>query len=350
MTDGQKIAVALTMNVSPSQDKIVGYWTLGTPECSDESINWTTAGTAAGWSCTVDGTAYEYADFHILTTDDTNVCDARETYLPTHEGDNKGLFCSHTNSKLRAIFNWNNSSRNIKLGWLVDVEQIGSRTKETTACGAAGETAIGRCAKQLSSGKRAFQYMVGEGGTGVRDLDSSNLDSFEKMFYRAKAFDQNLSGWNTAAVTTIAQMFQEAEKFTNGGDSGIGNWATGNVTSMADAFDRAVLFNHNLPGWDTSEVSTMASMFYGASNFNGSVSSWNTSKVTNMSRMFTSAAVFNQDLSHFNVGLVTDMEKCFWRQRCSIKTSVHGRPITLAIWPTCSMRPRLSTEICPLGT
>ena len=64
------IAVKLGMDIGngdASQDLIIGYWTpaapASTPECSDESINWATAATEAGWSCTVDGTAYEYADF-----------------------------------------------------------------------------------------------------------------------------------------------------------------------------------------------------------------------------------------------------------------------------------------------
>ena len=183
----------------------------------------------------------------------------------------------------------------------MDVEQIGSRTKAGVPCGSAGETIANRCANQLYVGKQAFESMAGSGGAGIRDLNTSNLDSFEKMFLRAKEFDQNLSGWNTANVTTIAYMFQEAEKFTNGGDPGINTWNTGNVTAMNSAFDGAVSFNHDLSGWNTSEVTTMYAMFYGASSFNGSVSSWNTSKVTNMKMMFESAKVFNRDLSAWNV-------------------------------------------------
>ena len=61
-----------TLSVNDEHDVTV---TPAPPECSDESIDWTTAATEEGWSCAVDGTAYEYADFHILTTDGTtNVC------------------------------------------------------------------------------------------------------------------------------------------------------------------------------------------------------------------------------------------------------------------------------------
>jgi uncharacterized repeat protein (TIGR01451 family) len=293
----------------------IGWWRFPPPpppaQCS-EVTDWQAAADTPEWTCTHEGTTYEYADFHILTTDGTDVCAARATYLPTAEGDNQGLFCSQTDTnKLRAIFNWNNGSRNKTLSWLVDVEQIGSRTKADVACGVDGETVAGRCANQLNAGKRAFNKMVGSGGTGIRDLDTSNLDSFEQMFFRAKEFDQSLSGWNTADVTTIAQMFQEAGNFTNGGDPGINNWDTRKVTKMNGAFDRAVSFNHDLSGWDTSEVTDMSSMFYGASSFNGSVSSWNTSKAINMRAIFQSAVAFNRDLSHFDVALVTDMSNMF---------------------------------------
>ena len=282
--DGVESVQVFIPYVTSSQ---IGWWRFPPPappaQCL-EVTDWQAAADTAEWTCTVNGTEYEYADFHILTTDGTDVCAARATYLPTAEGDNQGLFCSQTDTnKLRAIFNWNNGSRKRTLSWLVDVERIGSRTKAGVACGVDGETVpAGRCANQLSGGKRAFESMAGSGGAGIRDLDTSNLDSFEQMFYQAKAFDQNLSDWNT-----------------------------GNVTAMNSAFDGAVSFNHDLSGWNTSEVTTMSSMFYGASSFNGSVSSWNTSKVTNMSSMFTSASAFNRDLSHFDVGLVIDMKKMF---------------------------------------
>ena len=78
VVNGGRIAVQLGMDIPNgnggsdlSQDLIIGYWTPppppAPPECSDESIDWTTAATEEGWSCAVDGTAYEYADFHVFT-------------------------------------------------------------------------------------------------------------------------------------------------------------------------------------------------------------------------------------------------------------------------------------------
>ena len=131
--NGGKIAVKLGMEIGggdQSQDLIIGYWTpaaSSTPECSDESIDWTTAATEDGWSCTVDGTEYEYADFHVLftTNDAGNVCGTspgfQNNQLPT-EGP---LFCKQTGTSIKAIFDWDNplvEGEYQHLNWLQSVE------------------------------------------------------------------------------------------------------------------------------------------------------------------------------------------------------------------------------------
>ena len=52
----------------------------------------------------------------------------------------------------------------------------------------------------------------------------------------------------------------------------------------------------DLSNWDTSAVTTMRYMFFGASSYDGNISSWNTSAVTDMSYMFEEASSFNQNL------------------------------------------------------
>ena len=63
-------------------------------------------------------------------------------------------------------------------------------------------------------------------------------------------------------------------------------------------------FNADLSKWDTSKVTSMRGMFYNAESFNADLSGWGVSKVTNMSRMFGGAKAFdmsytaNWDLTH----------------------------------------------------
>jgi surface protein len=45
-------------------------------------------------------------------------------------------------------------------------------------------------------------------------------------------------------------------------------------------FYKATAFNQDISAWNTAEVTTMKRMFYNAAAFNGDVSAWNTAKVT----------------------------------------------------------------------
>ena len=144
------------------------------PSC--ESVDWQeieSSRKTRGFQCAVDGLEYQYADFHILTTDGTDVCAARDTYLPTAENNNQGLFCATDGNTVRAIYDWDNSNRKVRLTWLEGVEQVGSRSG--VGCGEAGATEADRCANQLARGVRAFEYMSGVGGPGIDGLDTSNL-------------------------------------------------------------------------------------------------------------------------------------------------------------------------------
>ena len=233
-------------------------FTVGT-EC-DAVTDWTAPANTMGYFCSIGLNDYAYADFHILTTDGTGVCDARDTYLPTGENNNQGLFCSHTDTQLRAIFNWNNGSRNKKLTWLVKVEQIGSRTKADKNCGVAGETVSRRCANQITNGQYAFKYMAGVGGSGIANLDISNLSSLFGMFDGAPNFNENIGGWDTSNVTDMWGMFRDARAF----DQDIGGWDVSKVVNMNVAFQDARAFNANLEAWDVLQVANFDDMFDGA--------------------------------------------------------------------------------------
>ena len=69
-------------------------------------------------------------------------------------------------------------------------------------------------------------------------------------------------------------------------------------------FNGCTNFNQDISGWNTSAVTSMTGMFYNAKKFNKNISGWDTSKVTNMANMFYGAGSFNQDLSNWSIALV----------------------------------------------
>jgi surface protein len=120
----------------------------------------------------------------------------------------------------------------------------------------------------------------------------------------SSAFNQSLSSWVTSSVTDMSGMFYGATSF----DQSLSSWVTSNVTDMSGMFYGATSFDQSLSSWVTSSVTDMGGMFYGATSFDQSLSSWVTSSVTNMDSMFADASEFNQSLSSWNVSLVTSME------------------------------------------
>ena len=78
------------------------------------------------------------------------------------------------------------------------------------------------------------------------------------------------------------------------------------VRQMDEVFRRCT-FNPDVSTWDVANVTTMRNMFYDAEVFNGDLSAWNVANVTDMRGMFYGAVAFNGDLSAWNVANVTDM-------------------------------------------
>ncbi|CAE7781901.1 unnamed protein product [Symbiodinium sp. CCMP2592] len=142
----------------------------------------------------------------------------------------------------------------------------------------------------------------------VADWNVSLVTNMSGLFM-ASAFDEDISTWDTSAVTDMTDMFSGAATF----NQDIGTWDTSRVTRMDRMFDSASAFNQDIGSWDTSSVTSMSGMFYRASQFNQDIGGWNTSSVTSMDSMFRSARSFNQDIGSWDTSRVTSMVDMFTR-------------------------------------
>ncbi len=143
--------------------------------------------------------------------------------------------------------------------------------------------------------------------SGIGSWDTSKVTTFERMFYRADNFNEDISKWDTSKAISFKEMFYGASNF----NQPLNSWNTSRVTDMSGMFDGALEFNEDISGWDTSRVTNMSSMFRGAENFNQPLDRWDTSSVTNMCCMFLEAGNFNQPLNSWDISKVTDMSGMF---------------------------------------
>ncbi|AYQ33875.1 BspA family leucine-rich repeat surface protein [Runella sp. SP2] len=121
-------------------------------------------------------------------------------------------------------------------------------------------------------------------------------------------FNQPVSNFNTAAVTTMSGMFRRCSTF----NQSVSNFDTEKVTDMGGMFSNCYAFNQSVSNFNTAAVTNMSLMFSNCSSFNQSVSNFNTKKATDMSYMFFDCPVFNQSVSNFNTEKVTDMNYMFF--------------------------------------
>jgi surface protein len=154
----------------------------------------------------------------------------------------------------------------------------------------------------------AYAFYASASLTAVPTTFPTAVTSTAGMFDGAHAFNQDISGWNTAAVTDMTEMFGGASAF----NQNISNWNTAAVTSMNGMFDGDAAFNQDISSWNTAAVTNMNGMFSGASAFNQDISNWNTAAVTSTIAMFYNAIAFNQDISSWNTAAVTNMYMMFF--------------------------------------
>ena len=108
----------------------------------------------------------------------------------------------------------------------------------------------------------------------VTTCDVSRFTSLSEAFRGNATFNQDLSAWDTSAVTNMGQMFKDATSLTT-----VSLPDTSAVTNIYKIFNNASAFNQDIRGWDVTSVTSFTGMFSGAtamiSNF-GSTPNWNT--------------------------------------------------------------------------
>ena len=198
-----------------------------TPECSDESIDWSTAATEPGWSCTVDGKEYEYADFHVIKKMGAyrdKTCESFVTDMPSIKA--CGSDIDGNDVYFYVLGTWRNDT-NSTFRWVDGFTQFGLNFET-------GER------NQVGNRYRAFAGVGGDGGPAMETLDTSNIRRGDEMFSGATRFNRDISGWDTRNMTNMSLMFRDA-----------------------------MAFNQNLSGWDVSKVTDHSNFDYNATAWCG---------------------------------------------------------------------------------
>ncbi|MCF8276603.1 MAG: BspA family leucine-rich repeat surface protein [Flavobacteriales bacterium] len=213
-----------------------------------------------------------------------------------------------------ANFNRININNGTHKNRLVDVEQWGgvAWTSMENAFYGCSNLQISSTDVPNLSGVTNMDYMftrctILNGPSNINSWNTSTVNSMERTFYFASAFNQNIGNWNTAAVTSMLWMFTRAEAF----NQDIGGWNTGLVTNMQYMFRYAISFNQNISGWNTANVSDVLAMFENATAFNQPIGSWDIGNMVSMTSMFRNATAFNQDLSGWNTAGVISFGTMF---------------------------------------
>lgn len=162
---------------------------------------------------------------------------------------------------------------------------------------------------QWQSFEDAFSLCMNMDVTAIDAPNLTSVTSLRQMFYICPALVGNpsFSTWDTSSVSTMYNMFADANNF----NQPIGNWNVSNVTDMYGVFDGAASFNQPLKNWNTSNVIKMDHMFHAASSFNQDIKNWDTSKVIDMEEMFHTASSFNQNIGTWNLSALTNAKDMF---------------------------------------
>ena len=227
------------------------------------------------------------SNLQLSTTDPlilSNVTNMRQAFDGCNIGTagNVGSWDVSTIERVRSMFSTNFSFNQDLSNW--NTTNFGSISDE-------GNSMFNNCS--------AFNNGGSPGISGWDVSNWTNSQGMNYMFFRCRAFNQPLDGWDVTNVVSMIAMFSSADDFNNGGSTGINNWRPSSCTSMSSMFSFSD-FNQPINDWDVSKVTSMSSMFRGTP-FNQPLSGWDVGSVTNMQLMFNYNSPFNQDIGSWNV-------------------------------------------------
>jgi hypothetical protein len=254
---------------------------------------------------------------------------------------------------------WYGTTQPIDQAGLIRVENIGFAMGLTSLRGAFRQTtiALDYITPNIPETVTSFEELFYESACAadLRDLDTRNITTIRRLFYRSDGTGPNCANWDVGRVTDVFQAFADSqmnspfslgnwESLTSmeqmfvqtignrlGGrnarvmfDQPIVSWDVSRVTNMRlmfgyegsrDPGDIGAAFNQPLNGWNVSSVQTfegfmghLLESFGAVANipaFNQPLNQWNISAATNLRRIFALARSFNQDISAWNTANVT---------------------------------------------
>jgi len=259
---------------------------------------------------------------------------------------------------------WYGTTQPIDQAGLIRVENIGFAMGLTSLRGAFRQTttALDYITPNIPETVTSFEELFQESACAadLRDLDTRNIETIRRLFYRSDGTGLNCANWDVGRVTDVFQAFADSQMNS---PFSLGNWES--LTSMEEMFvqtigdyyggrDGRVRFNQPIADWDVSRITSMRLMFgctmranagkigadfnqpinawdvravqsfegfmghlgdpgisLNSHAFNQPLSQWNTSAATNTTRMFAIATQFNQDISAWNTANVTTMAGMF---------------------------------------
>ena len=152
------------------------------------------------------------------------------------------------------------------------------------------------------------------------------------VFEHAEKFNQDVSKWNTGAVTSTTDMFDGATAFADDTFFCAGSWPTSVIRasdfdgsgvtdfSCNNTFLHNVIIQSVVDDWCGTDAAKKSAV----QTAHGSIEDWDVSRITNMNYLFESKASFNNDLSKWNTGAVTTMKSskgtllCGHASRCCV--------------------------------